>query len=69
MILLITLYQFIPLLVTITVLIQSHSCVKHFKLKILCSYETKLRPCMVFNYVKKILNIPLFMTFARTQGR
>ena len=42
MVLLIKLYLFIPLSVTLTVY-QGHSNVEHFKLKIVCSYPIKFK--------------------------
>ena len=49
MVVLIQLYAFLPLSVTLIVL-QSHSSVKHFKLKF-CSYLMKLKLCMNVDYV------------------
>ena len=42
LVLLIELYLFIPFSMILTIF-QGHSNVKHFKLKILCSYEIKLK--------------------------
>ena len=50
MVLLIELYLFIPILVTLTIY-QGHSSVKQFILNILCSYPIKVKLHMVFKYV------------------
>ena len=51
MVVLIELYPLIPLSVTLIVF-QGHSSVKHFWLKMLCSYLIKLKLCLITDYVK-----------------
>ena len=50
-VLLIVLYLFIPLAVTLTIF-QGHSDVKQFELKILCSYPVNLKLCRIVKQVK-----------------
>ena len=59
---LIELYPSIPLSLTLIVF-QGHSSAKQFKLRILCSYPTQLKLCTIVDYIKKIMNIPLFFYF------
>ena len=66
--LLIELYLFIPLSVTLT-LFQGHSSVKQIELKFLCSYQIKLKLYTVVNYVTQIMNTLLFLMFTHVQGR
>ena len=51
MVVLVELYLFIPLSVTLTVF-QDQISVKHFQLKILSSYSIKLILCMIVDYVR-----------------
>ena len=51
MVVLIELYSFIPLLVTL-IEFQGHSIVKQFSLKMLCSYPVKLKLCIIVDVVK-----------------
>ena len=59
MILLIELYLFISLSVTLTIF-QGHSNVKEFPLEILCCYLVKLKLCMIVNFISYIMNIQYF---------
>ena len=56
----IELYPFIPLSVTLVVL-QGHSSVKQFYESFM--FLSKLKLCMIVDYIKEIINIPLFFIF------
>ena len=62
MVVLTELYPFMPLSVTLIVF-QGHSSVNQFQLRILCSHLAELKLCAIFDYVKKIMHIPLFFIF------
>ena len=64
MVVLIKLDPFIPVSVTM-IEFKGHSSVKQFELKILRSYPTELKFCLIVDYIKCIMNIPLvFFIFA-----
>ena len=56
MIVLIELYPFIILSVTLIVF-QGHGSVKQFYLIVLCSYPIKIELCTIVDYVRQIMNI------------
>ena len=68
MVILIELYPFIPLSVTLIVF-QGHSTVKQFQRRILCSHLVQFNLCTTVDYIKEIMNILLFLIFACIQGR
>ena len=51
-------YPFIIPSVTL-IAFQGHNNVKQFQLKILRSYLIKLKLCMIVDYIKEIMNMPL----------
>ena len=69
MIVLIELCPFVSLSVTLPAF-EGHSSVKQFQLNFCCcSHQIKLELLMIVDYVKQIINIPLFLTFAHVRGR
>ena len=71
MVLLVELYLFILLSVTNTIFYGKRS-VKHFRLKILCSYLIKLKLRRIVKNIKWIMNISPFvvvLTIAHISGR
>ena len=69
MVLLIELYPFTSLSVILIDRISRSQQCQTLLTEILCSYSIKLKLCMIVNYVKQIINIPLFYFFAHVQGR
>ena len=61
MVLHIELYLFVTLSVTLR-LLQGHSSVKQFQLKISCSYSIKLKLCRIVKLVKLIMNIQYYFS-------
>ena len=58
---------FITLSVTLT-LFQGLGGVKHFKLKMLCSYSIKLKLYRIVKYIRQVMDVLLLLTFAFIQG-
>ena len=55
-VLVVDLYLRVPFSVTVTIS-EGHHSVKQFELKVLCSCPVRLKLCMIFNYVDKIVYI------------
>ena len=66
MVALVELCPIMPLSVTLIVF-QGHSSVNQFQLRILCSHLAELKLCAIFDYVKKIMHIPLFFIFVHAE--